>query len=462
MKGKIACRDVVEWAERYEGPRFHALLCDPPYGLGFMGKDWDRFSDEPRRTVGTGGTQAPFAAHSVRRGGVAYERWARKWAEALLPLLYPGAPILCFGGTRTFHRLICGIEDAGFEIRDCLMWVYGSGFPKSLDVSKAIDRAAGAKRTKIGSRNKSGMRGANTFSQDRWTQANRGRITLPITCPATDAAKQWDGYGTALKPAWEPIILGRRPLEGTVAGNVQKWGTGALNIDGCRIVTGEKLERVLGKTTMSASGWKSVNRSPIAGKDGGRWPANLIHDGSKEVLELFPQKHGGFATRGEYKDGQMFVGYGNIRGGEPRGYGDSGSVARFFYCAKASRSERERNLRGRLPCRKCRGVGTEYHIDEGRAVPCSRNDHPTVKPLALCRYLAALLLPPVACACAPRRILIPFSGSGSEAIGSEQAGWDFAQLIDSDPRYCAIARARLSRRFPRYPLFPRFHLFPRF
>jgi len=193
------CREVLPTL----GP-VSAVVTDPPYGIKFMGKRWDY--DVPST-----------------------ELWA-----LVLDRLLPGGHLLAFAGTRTQHRMAVRIEDAGFEIRDMLALVYGSGFPKSLDVGKAIDKAAGADRNVLGQRTKSGMGSRNTFAQDAWTQANRGAIQLDITEPATDAARQWDGWGTALKPSFEPITLARKPLVGTVAQNVQTHGTGGLNIDGCR------------------------------------------------------------------------------------------------------------------------------------------------------------------------------------------------------------------------------------
>src|SRR5690606_11198925 len=186
--------------------------------------------------------------------------------------------------TRTFHRLACALEDAGWEIRDTLMWVYGSGFPKSLDVSKAIDKAAGAEREVVGTRIKAGIGGSQTFAQDAWTQANRGPIELSVTEPATDAARQWQGWGTALKPAWEPIILARKPLIGTVAANVLAHGTGALNIDACRVGDNAGWSYPNGR---GGSGWHgreglSGNLSEPMSASQGRWPANVLHDGSDE------------------------------------------------------------------------------------------------------------------------------------------------------------------------------------
>ncbi len=244
------CRKVLPGIDPVD-----AVVCDPPYGLSFMGKGWDR-------------------------GVPGVEFW-----EEIAGAMKPGAHLLAFGGTRTFHRLACAIEDAGLEIRDCLMWVYGTGFPKSLDVSKAIDKAAGTLELReFKCKNPADRPYTHTVgaTSTGWQSPPRPDKTHP----ATDAAKQWEGWGTALKPAWEPIILARKPLIGTVAANVLEHGTGCLNIDGCRV--GMMTEKEVARSGRSTDGmfakggldWKTEKREPK-----GRWPANLLHDGSDEVLE---------------------------------------------------------------------------------------------------------------------------------------------------------------------------------
>jgi site-specific DNA-methyltransferase (adenine-specific) len=360
------CADVVEWARGYTGPRFHGVLCDPPYELGFMGKAWDR-------------------------SGVAFQ--PATW-EAIGACLVPGAHLLAFGGTRTFHRLAVAIEGAGFEIRDTCMYLYGSGFPKSHNLDG-----------------------------------------------------DWAGYGTALKPAWEPCIVARWPLGGTVAENCQRNGAGALWIDGCRI--GTNGEAMHGSTRGEMSGAVgsgfgfNANNDPLEYHALGRWPANLIHDGSDEVMAGFPDTGSSRIEKPCTSDG-MVSGYGGaLAGPRPaRGFSDTGSAARYFYTAKASRRERDAGLEW-MPengaahrygsIRQNRGAG----YDEGSRV---RNPHPTVKPLALCEYLARLILPPPVVV--PRRILVPFAGSGSEAIGAMRAGWDEIVGVEMNQEYVEIARAR--------------------
>jgi len=222
----IACGDVLENLRELPDNSFDGLLCDPPYGFRFMNKKWDY--DVPRREV---------------------------WAECLR-VLKPGAALLSFGGARTFHRIATAIEDAGFELRDCLCWLYGKGFPKSLNVGLALDKAAGAERPIIGERTLTGNAAISTAEKGGTFGVQVGSIpakVVNVTGPATALAQQWDGYGTALKPGWEPIILARKPLDGTVAANVTRWGTGALAIDACRLERAEGDESGWSKTGSGAS-----------------------------------------------------------------------------------------------------------------------------------------------------------------------------------------------------------------
>ncbi len=369
-----------------------AVVCDPPYGLSFMGKGWDR-------------------------GVPGVEFW-----EAISDAAKPGAHLLAFGGTRTFHRLTCAIEDAGWEIRDCLMWVYGTGFPKSLDVSKAIDKAAGAEREVVGTKvGLPGYREGSTGARgnDYGDGLSNGSDKCRITAPATDAAQQWVGWGTALKPAWEPIILARKPLVGTVAANVLEHGTGALNIDATRVGSeggcrgASKGDVKNSDTALVGSADGSLNGDFAKSVEGlGRWPANVIHDGSDEVVELFPEAGGGFGVRGSGPT-EGRTSYAMPGQGQTVGYGDTGTAARFFYCAKASKAERNAGML------------------EGET-----NTHPTVKPIALMRYLCRLVTPPGGL------VLDPFAGSGSTLIAAKQEGLRSVG-IDLEREHCLIARNRL-------------------
>jgi DNA modification methylase len=381
-----------------------AIITDPPYGLSFMGKKWDY--DVPGEDI---------------------------WRECLR-VLKPGGHLLAFAGTRTQHRMAVRIEDAGFEIRDMIAWVYGSGFPKSLDVSKAIDKASGAER-KIISETKTNSGGMAHISK---TNAEHGfrpaaynghslddsaKNCIQITAPATPEAQQWDGWGTALKPALEPITVARKPFKGTVAANVLAHGTGGLNVDECRVGTDESLGRPLSArpeaSSVNAFNW-STRPNPQAGQflDNtgglGRWPANLIHDGSDEVVGLFPQT--GISRGGNSQQINAGTGRYNWNTGTDKAvpdgvnpdYGDSGSAARFFYCAKTSKRER--------------GEG---------------NNHPTVKPIALMRYLCRLVTPPGG------TVLDPFMGSGSTGIAARAESFNFVG-IELDPDYFAIAQQRIT------------------
>jgi DNA modification methylase len=335
------CLDVLPTLEPVD-----AVVTDPPYGLEFMGKAWD---------------------HGVP--GVPY------WA-AVRDALKPGGHLLAFGGTRTHHRLMVGIEDAGFEIRDVIMWVYGSGFPKSHDVSISLDKNAGAM----------GHRGRAHYAYATGKDFQGRDMSVPQSMsrhvPITDAAKQWDGWGTALKPAWEPIIVARKPLEGTMAQNVLAHGVGGINIGGCRVGT-DSITTHMPSYGYQKSGVRWDKRPKSEEVLIGRWPANLIHDGSDEVTRLMPD-----------------------------------DAARFFYCAKAAQADRNEGVEG-------------------------LNTHPTVKPLALMRYLVRLVTPPGGVVCDP------FMGSGSTGKAADLEGCQFIG-IDSDESSCELAskRRQLQRVLP--------------
>jgi site-specific DNA-methyltransferase (adenine-specific) len=302
------CREVLPLIEPVG-----RCVTDPPYGLEFMGKGWD---------------------HGVP--GV--EFW-----ETISEALLPGAMCLAFGGTRTFHRLAVAIEDVGFEIRDTIMWVYGSGFPKSLDISKAIDKAAGAEREVVGKYVHPTL-GADwvdypSTTGDKQTQVAYGDYAANqrnITAPATDAAKQWQGWGTSLKPAWEPVIVAMKPLAGTFAENAITHGVAGINVDGGRIAggVGRNWAECVGQgNTDGADGTRAYGKG-VGGKitpphTQGRYPANLIHDGSEEVLGLFPESKDGVAGARTGVKGVCYGGHG-AQPNHKHGYGGSGSAARFF------------------------------------------------------------------------------------------------------------------------------------
>jgi DNA modification methylase len=374
---KLLQGDCLEHLKTLPDNSIDLVLTDPPYGLSFMGKKWDY--DVPKVEV---------------------------WQECIR-VLKPGGHLLAFAGTRTQHRMAVRIEDAGFEIRDMIAWVYGSGFPKSHNVSKAIDKAAGAEREVVGQRK---QRANNPENSNAPMNASIGEFEL-ITAPATPEAKEWEGWGSSLKPALEPLTLARKPLEGTIAENVLKWGTGALNVDAARVETDESLQRPERRGLGQTGGWANYSQTP--GMYGtpqgqGRFPANLIHDGSDEVLALFPETKSGSRKAGQYTIAAGHGRYGEYGEGEmPEIEGSSGSAARFFYCAKASKSER------------------------GEA-----NNHPTVKPIKLMEYLVKLASREGAV------ILDPYLGSGTTGIACRNLNRQFIG-IELDPAYFEIARKRI-------------------
>ncbi len=421
----IYCGDCLEVLPRLGADSVDTCITDPPYGLDFMGHDWD---------------------HGIP--GVVF------WRE-VLRVLKPGATLLAFGGTRTFHRLACAIEDAGFELRDTIMWVYGSGFPKSHNISKAIDKAAGAKREVVKARS-----GPVPGSHGGGGRYGHG-VDRSVTAPATPAARLWDGWGTALKPAWEPIIVAMKPRDGTFTQNALKWGVAGMNIDGGRIETEESTERQSG---VNATCYGEDNRhGMMRGGTQGRWPANLVHDGSDEVLGLFPRTQSGKCPdgfRGEHR-GQVYGKYAHNLINPDNVYGDSGSAARFFYCAKASSGERNAGLEGvetrmaaELTGRKdgSRGLSgsieygnsTNPYANGGSVLPRA-NYHPTVKPLALMQYLAHLTKTPTGGV-----VLDPFMGSGTTGMGAIMEGREFIG-VELNEGYCEIARRRVAGAQP--PLF---------
>ena len=412
--------DCAEVMASMESNSVDAIVTDPPYGLAFMGAKWDSFNGgSGNQTISERQAEgkryadenkgAPRYANShgkkVTQGEmVAFQEAMTPIFEEALRVAKPGAHLLCFGGTRTFHRMACAIEDAGWEIRDCIMWVYGSGFPKSMDVAKAIDKSTGYVGEVVGERTVDvGMQGGHMHAGRKQQQQQVRSLS--------DQAKKWEGWGTCLKPAWEPIIVARKPLDGTVANNVLKWGTGALNIDACRVPTHSDGP---GTTPKSSTGGR---RGSMAGAmdrvaydgDKGRFPANLVHDGSQMVLDLFPdtQRADGHRIRRNANHDNVYGGY---TGKQPSGTMHSdfgGSAARFFYCAKASKKDR--------------GEG---------------NNHPTVKPIALMEWLVKLVTPQGGV------VLDPFAGSGTTLVACEQLGFDSIG-IEREAEYVEIIKRRL-------------------
>ena len=372
---KMINDDCIKAMKEMPDNSVDSIVTDPPYELGFMGKSWDS-------------------------SGIAFN--VEVWQEALR-VLKPGGHLLAFSGSRTYHRMAVAIEDAGFEIRDQIMWVYGSGFPKSHNISKAIDKASGVEfsakpASGVGFMNAEGAGGYNTTLNQ-----------LTRKGESTPEAQQWEGWGTALKPAHEPIVLARKPLIGTVANNVLTFGTGGLNIDGSRVGTGSGETKTVNYPDIRGNNYNNASGSvEYIVTDQGRWPANFIHDGSEEVNDLL---------------------------GEP---------ARFFYCAKASKRDRNEGLEGfEVKGKVFNGQSSspagnaEGSVEDKFSTSPSANHHPTVKPTDLMRYLVRLITPPNG------TVLDPFMGSGSTGKACAYVGFDFIG-IEQSAEYVEIAKARIA------------------
>jgi site-specific DNA-methyltransferase (adenine-specific) len=415
-----------------------SIVTDPPYGLtsgkkgGSGTASVNLKSPHGRSRIGTGNGAGGFMGLKWDGDVPSVEIWAE-----CLRVLKPGGHLLAFAGTRTQHRMAVRIEDAGFEIRDMIAWVYGSGFPKSMDVSKAIDKAAGAARelTRPGVDRREGY-------GDDWDKGDSS--TRPrYDEPATDTAKQWEGWGTALKPALEPITVARKPFASTVAANVLAHGTGALNIGGCRIEVSDATyarncsgDRGHSGTRGSDQEGATSLRSGGGSAAAGRWPANLIHDGSAEVVAQFPTSDSARANgnpnnpkRGE---NHTATSYGKGNGKVTHDFRDAGSAARFFYCPKTSRKDRNEGLTDPGP--QFTHGATLRQIENTDA---KSNNHPTVKPTDLMAYLLRLVTPPGGIA------LDPFMGSGSTGKAAMREGFEFIGC-ELDEGYMAIATARIA------------------
>lgn len=428
-----------------------SIVTDPPYGLGkepdaiqmlkdwvetghhdvksktgFMGKSWDNFVPQPVL-----------------------------WQECLR-VLKPGGHILSFAGTRTYDLVVLGLRLAGFEIRDQLAWVYGSGMPKALDVSKAIDKEFGLKRKVIGS--KVGLPGYSlNEDKGRGVYNSGGRsseVECNITSPASKKAEQWDGWKSSLKPAQEPIVMARKPLEGTIAQNVLKWNNGALNIDACRVPLSEKDDifdknpHTVNKGSNKIYGVFDKNGScPAYDPSNGRFPANFIHDGSDEVTSLFPDSNGAGKSLPQvkitgYGDKNTGTGKADYLGGERIPFdAGSGSAARFFYSAKASKADRDSGLddvekkqSNRLASSQG-GGGWSKDSEKNPNLPRA-NNHPTVKPTSLMSWLVTLVTPPDGI------VLDPFNGSGSTGKAAMINGFKYIG-IDLSQDYIDISKRRI-------------------
>jgi site-specific DNA-methyltransferase (adenine-specific) len=405
-----------------------SIVTDPPYELGFMGKSWDST-------------------------GIAYN--VQMWKECLR-VLKPGGHLLAFSGSRTYHRMAVAIEDAGFQIRDQMMWVYGSGFPKSHNIGKAVDKLQGNKREVLGERKAHDIRGG-ALMEASIPEFKKDVSTYQIKI--TKGNSDWEGWGTALKPAHEPIVLARKPIDGTIADNVLKWGVGGLNIDGCRVdfVSEEDRKESTTKNQHEDFGTPPMTNNQVYGdysmmkpknyQPTGRFPANFMHDGSQQVLDLFPQT--GISAGGKSGNSNAYQGgFNEDYYGEAKcGYGDNGSAARFFYCPKTSKKDRNEGCEDfedkkpayeshRANYENTKGIETPY-AGTGRSGKDFKNNHPTVKPTELMRYLCRLVTPPNG------TVLDPFNGSGSTGKGAVLEGFNYIG-IELDPEYIKISEARIN------------------
>ena len=376
---KLMLGNCLDKLKELDDNSVDSVVTDPPYGLSFMGKKWDY--DVPAVNI---------------------------WEECFR-VLKPGGHLLAFAGTRTQHRMAVNIEDAGFEIRDMIAWVYGSGFPKSHNISKAIDKMAGAEREVVG------IGAASRPNAKNHNVRTRGDFSGDVfeTVPATPEAQQWDGWGTALKPALEPITVARKPVaEKSIAENVLKYGTGAINIDASRVETNPEVDdpRLGGNGSwstdnMAKNAYGDYEGGQHSSHSSGRFPANLIHDGSDEVVEL------------------------------------AGDSARFFYCAKASKKDRDEGLdhmeeQQFVQWQTGNGAsGKPSSMSEGRDTK-RKNTHPTVKPTDLMKYLVRMVTPKGGV------VLDPFMGSGSTGKACKLEGFDFIG-IEMDEEYFLLAKSRI-------------------
>lgn len=495
--------DILQWAEEYRGEPFHALLCDPPYHLTEVVRRFGSPDAAPPKGDVYARSARGFMGKTWDGGDVAYrpETWA-----ALAQHLHPGAFGMAFASSRGWHRMAVAIEDAGLLIHPTIFcWGYGSGFPKATRIDTQVDRRAGVERTKVGQRkHQPKFAAAELGYREKDNGYNsKDRESFDVTAPATELAQTWEGHrygGQALKPAIEPIIVFQRPYVGQPVECITRTGAGGLWIDGGRIRTDEDTSRAPTVPNGPVRFGYSEGGMRGRGHPAGRWPANL-------VLSHHPQCNGACvpdcpvaaldAQSGERPAGST------IRGDEPSkptthtyneglnrvpsaSYDDSGGASRFFYqshwayeieeriaatepmryCAKADRNEREAGLDPRqialLGMPEAQGADAERigalrdgdrgTINDGRPTPIDNpyqrgettryNVHPTIKPIALCRWLATLLLPPDRYA--PRRLLVPFAGAGSEAIGAMLAGWEAIVGVELEEHHVAIAEARLA------------------
>jgi site-specific DNA-methyltransferase (adenine-specific) len=457
MNIELKLGDCLEVLKTIPDNSIDAVITDPPYGLGFMNKEWDspeklrqltqREAERSaeRKAEGKSPTDAPFSksvppglAIKGAKEGKWFQEWCELWAIECLRILKPGGHILSFSAPRTYHRMATAFEDAGFEIRDQIMWVFGSGFPKSHNIGKAVDKLQGNDREDLGP-NPNGR--PNCEDEQPTTMGGKYKWNN-----VTKGTSEWEGWGTALKPAHEPIVMARKPLsEKTIAENVLKHGTGGINIDGSRIVFGENdglikhqekygVDSGYGKDTNTKFG--QIKNSVITGNSQGRFPANIIFD--EEAGQLLDEQSG-ILKGGTWNTTDKARHFNN--NGETTNYKTSkndnskGGASRFFYCPKAAKKDRNEGLIVEKEKNK-RPIGVAFNNEDDLFQQGGGNNHPTVKPTDLMRYLINLITPPNG------TILDPFMGSGSTGKAAVRCGLNFIG-IEKEQEYMDIAKARI-------------------
>jgi len=428
---KLILGDSVDKLKELDDNSIDSIVTDPPYGLSFMGKKWD------------------------------YDVPSQEIFEECLRVLKPGGYLLSFAGSRTYHRMAVRVEDAGFEIRDQIMWIYGSGFPKSMNIGKAMDKVQGNERKVIGKQNYSIPKADNTIQASSYGISGGllkdGKKAERLVPDITKGNSEYEGWGTALKPAHEPIVMARKPLsEKTVVNNVLEWGTGGINIDASRVGTDDTRSKASMTALGQNSGWnKHSNKEVIAGSESGRFPANIIFD--EEAGKILDEQSGiskSTGGRSGNKEGIWDGRYnGEVRDENP-GLGDTGGASRFFYCPKTSKKDRNEGLddfedkyyaagnqakaelkRGNVEFNANKGKGSDERHNHNQ-VGVSKNNHPTVKPTDLMLYLIRLVTP------TGGTTLDPFMGSGSTGKAAVRGGFDFIG-IEREKEYIEIAEARI-------------------
>ena len=450
---RLLLGDCIDKLKELDDNSIDSIVTDPPYGLSFMGKEWDKkkATQETKSQVVKGlgaGMKMTTLADNIE-----FEKWVTEWASECMRVLKPGGYMLAFGGSRMYHRLASGVENAGFEIRDQMMWVYGSGFPKSLNIGIQVDKKLGNQREVVGEKVRGDVQKAkengagylaDPANRNNTKQFGYGTQTI------TKGNSEWEGWGTALKPAHEPIVMARKPLsEKTVVDNVLEWGTGGINIDESRIGVDENdpNHRSIDNKNVHTTNFAN-NGNPRPDKipnqesqinSQGRFPANIIFD--EEAGKILDEQSGISKSEG----GNKPVG-GNYKLSANRtqqpyfNYGDVGGASRFFYCPKTSKTDRNEGLDGFEEKRKSHITSQNFEnaLTGGGNTrnPYSKNNHPTVKPTDLMLYLIRLVTPKGG------TTLDPFMGSGSTGKAAVRGGFDFIG-IEMDEEYIEIATARI-------------------